>query len=123
MSEVCFECGQEAVHNHHVVPKTLGGTKTVPLCEQCHSKVHGRDLSISALQREAVQKTIARYKAEGKMWGGGGWNRVKPEKCLKIKELRNQGFTLEKIAEQVGLSYPTVWKIAQQTSKQEARLG
>jgi 5-methylcytosine-specific restriction endonuclease McrA len=38
----CFECGAPAAHQHHVVPRSLGGTKTVPLCEGCHGKVHGR---------------------------------------------------------------------------------
>lgn len=38
---ICFDCGRRAVHNHHVVPKTLGGIRTVPLCEVCHDKAHG----------------------------------------------------------------------------------
>ncbi len=38
---VCFDCGRPAVHNHHVVPKSLGGIRTVPLCEVCHDKAHG----------------------------------------------------------------------------------
>lgn len=42
----CFECGQVGEsHNHHVVPRVLGGTKTVPLCECCHGKVHGIDFT------------------------------------------------------------------------------
>lgn len=39
--EKCFECGNPATENHHVIPKVLGGTKTVPLCTKCHMKVHG----------------------------------------------------------------------------------
>ncbi len=39
---LCFECGLDGeIHNHHVVPKIKGGTKTVPLCLVCHGKVHG----------------------------------------------------------------------------------
>jgi hypothetical protein len=41
--EQCFECGNPATENHHVIPKSLGGTKTVPLCTLCHMKVHGLD--------------------------------------------------------------------------------
>jgi hypothetical protein len=37
----CFECGGDAQHNHHVIPKSLGGTRTVPLCHTCHGMVHG----------------------------------------------------------------------------------
>lgn len=38
----CFECGRSdiEIHDHHVVPKSLGGTKTIPLCSVCHGKVH-----------------------------------------------------------------------------------
>jgi hypothetical protein len=39
---ICFECGcDENIHDHHVVPKSKGGTKTIPLCSNCHSIVHG----------------------------------------------------------------------------------
>ena len=38
----CFECDiNTAHHNHHVIPRSLGGTKTIPLCTECHGKVHG----------------------------------------------------------------------------------
>lgn len=37
----CFECGKPAEEYHHVVPKIVGGTKTIPLCSICHGKVHG----------------------------------------------------------------------------------
>lgn len=37
---LCFECRNQATQNHHVVPKSLGGTKTIPLCYKCHNLVH-----------------------------------------------------------------------------------
>lgn len=39
----CFECGTEAVEDHHVVPRVLGGTRTVPLCGICHGKAHAME--------------------------------------------------------------------------------
>lgn len=53
---VCFECGCDGeIHNHHVVPKILGGTKTVPLCPSCHGKVHGVDfLNHKKLTKEGL---------------------------------------------------------------------
>ena len=53
---VCFECGCDGeIHNHHVVPKILGGTKTVPLCPTCHGKVHGVDfLNHKKLTKEGL---------------------------------------------------------------------
>jgi hypothetical protein len=41
--QACFECGDEATFQHHVVPESLGGTKTVPLCGVCHPKAHGEN--------------------------------------------------------------------------------
>lgn len=55
----CFECGAHALHQHHVIPRSLGGTQTVPLCEACHGKVHGKDLHISALTRAAQTRKRA----------------------------------------------------------------
>lgn len=32
----CFNCGSTAeLHDHHVVPRSLGGVATVPLCHDC----------------------------------------------------------------------------------------
>lgn len=38
---------------HHVVPASLGGTRTVPLCADCHRKVHapGQALALGQLAR------------------------------------------------------------------------
>lgn len=61
---ICFECGElSELHNHHVVPRSRGGTKTVPLCNKCHSKAHHRNknMNTSKLTREA----LARLKAQG----------------------------------------------------------
>ncbi len=39
----CFECETtEDLQEHHVVPRSRAGTKTVTLCYQCHMKAHGR---------------------------------------------------------------------------------
>lgn len=59
MNFTCFECGRKAENAHHVVPREVGGTRTVPLCEECHRKVHGLPRSWS------VMKGIARAKARG----------------------------------------------------------
>jgi hypothetical protein len=37
----CFECEAPATEQHHVIPESFGGTKTVPLCSKCHCLVHG----------------------------------------------------------------------------------
>jgi hypothetical protein len=58
----CFECGSnDEIHNHHVVPRTLGGTKTVPLCVVCHGKVHNINfLNHKKLTKEGLKKVKMR---------------------------------------------------------------
>jgi hypothetical protein len=43
---VCFECGSNGpLHFHHPIPRRLGGKKTIPLCEECHGKIHNIDFT------------------------------------------------------------------------------
>ena len=44
----CWECDTktENIHHHHVVPRSRGGTKTVPLCIACHSKAHHTNMNM-----------------------------------------------------------------------------
>jgi len=60
----CWECNITGVplHNHHPVPRSRGGTKTVPLCEPCHSKAHHRkkNMNTSTLSKEGIQRAKAR---------------------------------------------------------------
>ena len=44
----CIECGSVATEQHHVIPKSMGGTSTVPLCGTCHARVH----NISGTRRD-----------------------------------------------------------------------
>lgn len=44
MNRKCFECGStNNLHDHHVVPRCRGGTKTILVCEKCHSLCHHED--------------------------------------------------------------------------------
>lgn len=63
----CFECGKEATEDHHVIPESLGGVNTVPLCSSCHNLVHGdyhirrddhRELTMAGLQRARERGVI-----------------------------------------------------------------
>ena len=65
----CANCGEQAAHKHHVVPKSLGGTdqlsNLVDLCESCHGKVHSRNFTNHmALQRVGIEraKRLGKYK-------------------------------------------------------------
>lgn len=59
----CYECGNPADHLHHVVPRSLGGNKTLPLCSKCHSMVHGRRLNSGYMTRLKNLKGSAQWLA------------------------------------------------------------
>ena len=72
-AEGCWECGAETedLHDHHVIPRSRGGTKTVPLCVSCHAKAHHmkKNMAASRLTREG----LARAKARGVKLGNSNW--------------------------------------------------
>ena len=58
----CFNCSAPSHHDHHVVPRSMGGVATVPLCGACHGLAHGhsglrhvRDLTKAALAAKAAR--------------------------------------------------------------------
>jgi hypothetical protein len=67
MGPRCFECGASADHEHHVIPQSIGGTRTVSLCEDCHGKVHGRDLRIRTLTKRALDAKRAKGERTGEV--------------------------------------------------------
>jgi hypothetical protein len=110
---ICFECGEMAEYQHHVIPKSKGGKRTVPLCGVCHAKVHGRlalhtadlELHTAELTRDALLKR----KEAGMKTGGdvpyGFTNEAgklhpsveEQEGISLIHELRNEGHSLRGI--------------------------
>jgi hypothetical protein len=64
----CFECGNPPEYDHHVVPNSRGGTKTVPLCGECHGKAHHRDKAMSSGRLTA--EALAAKRARGEKVGG-----------------------------------------------------
>ena len=111
---VCFECGRVADHNHHVVPKSKGGTRTVPLCLKCHGKVHSvRRMST----RELTKAALAHKKALNQRVGTVpfGWdlsadgttlleNTAEQQTIATIRALRASGMTLQAIADHLNAS-------------------
>ena len=107
MNLVCFECGYKAQHEHHVVPRSKGGTKTIPLCVTCHSAVHGVDLSVPALTRAALSKKKARGERVGcvplgaRVAADGVHLEADPgeaEALEIVRELRTSGASIRAIA-------------------------
>lgn len=85
----CFECGLPAVCEHHVVPQSLGGTKTVPLCKVCHPRAHGEHGCWD--HRQLIKNTLSKKKDRGEYIGGGvpyGYIRVENKLVKDVDEQR-----------------------------------
>ena len=110
MSRVtCFECDTtEHIHHHHVVPRSLGGTRTIPLCERCHGLVHSKQFTTVGALTAAAMATM---KAAGKYTGGrapfgrmvaadGTLTDCPAEQATiaEARRLRGQGLSLRRIA-------------------------
>jgi hypothetical protein len=63
----CFECGRPAAYRHHVIPKSKGGKKTVPLCGVCHALIHGR---LSLHTAELTRAALRSRRSSGMKTGG-----------------------------------------------------
>jgi DNA invertase Pin-like site-specific DNA recombinase len=61
--------------------------------------------------QERVRAGITRVRAKGQRWGRRSIQETDPELCGKIFQLRQQGFGMGKIANQLGLSSRTVWRL------------
>ena len=97
----CFECGIDTLGIHHVVPVSLGGTKVIPLCEGCHSKVHGGVIS-GRLIREGLSKA----RANGIKLGAP--LKLTPDIVLKASNLRADGLSYKDIAKALDISAGSV---------------
>lgn len=114
METTCFECGRAAHHDHHVVPKSLGGTRTVPLCLECHSKIHGRQLVHAELIRAGLRRKKERVAAGLDTWNTGrpkGCPKTTPEVRGRIHELHNQGVKVAEISRLMNLSRQSVYTV------------
>lgn len=115
MSIKCFECENVAKHNHHVVPKIYGGTKTVPLCELCHGKVHGLHFEghgelIKAGLRNAKERGVSL----GRPKGSTEDNKRYLEKYKDVVESLNNGMSIRKAAKKHRIGTSTVQRVKKQ---------
>lgn len=106
----CFECGGSATVDHHVVPRSRGGTKTVELCDQCHGKVHGRSMETKHLTLEAM----AHKKAQGQRVGTVPFgydlaadgitlveNQTEQRVIGRIRSMKQDGYSLRAICQRL----------------------
>ena len=95
MQNKCFECETtENVERHHVVPKSLGGTKMIPLCEKCHALAHGNSKLRKDNHSQLTKAALAAKKARGEKLGNPDnftdETRAKGRAAHKEKSMSNQ---------------------------------
>ena len=122
----CFECCKPAEGWHHVVPKSRGGTKQIPLCGDCHKKAHHSNANME--HRTLTRAGLRRAKARGVKLGSareGAWTGKEHLRGFKkatersaavrrrradvqyahvaalVRDLRRQGLTLADVAQRL----------------------
>jgi hypothetical protein len=120
-TKICFECGSsEHIHQHHIIPKSLGGMKTIPLCNVCHGKAHGKDVGIHKNPNEwkrliklGREKWIKNGGVAGRKAGSVESNETFMNKPItkEIINLLEQGYSVRKIVEVLGASSKTIVKV------------
>jgi hypothetical protein len=114
-TKICFECGSsEHIHQHHIIPKSLGGTKTIPLCIVCHGKVHQKDfVKFNNLAKEGIKRYVENGGKLGRKDGAiedpNEWFN-KPKVKPVIKLLKDPKLTIREIASLAGISTKLVMK-------------
>jgi hypothetical protein len=104
----CFECEKQAHHNHHVVPRSRGGKRTIPLCRKCHGLIHTMDIS------EMAKLAWEKRKKSGKRYGQIPWgmqqgktrlvkNKKEQRVIQAIKTMHDKGMSSLEIAKALNL--------------------
>jgi hypothetical protein len=105
----CFECDNEVdIHQHHVIPRVLGGSKTIDLCAKCHGVIHGLDFSKhSLLIKEGLSKTDKRL---GRPLGKGSKKDIL-QRHKDVVDFLKQKISIRKIAEITSKGGSTVQRV------------
>lgn len=112
----CVNCGStDNLYLHHIVPLSLGGTNKlsniVPLCGNCHSKIHGtKAINIRELAKKGKEKAKKKAKEEGGVFKEGR-PRVDPariEEALRMLTVNGGDKSYKQVAHLTGISVPTL---------------
>jgi hypothetical protein len=114
-TNICFECGASGnIHNHHIVPKSLGGTKTIPLCVVCHGRVHQKDfVKFQNLARLGRKKYVENGGKLGRKTGTVESDEQFMAKPInqEIKRLVESGVSVRNIVKLIRVSSKTILKV------------
>lgn len=110
---ICFECGDNncSLHEHHIIPRSLGGEKTVLICENCHGKIHGLDFTNhSILIKKGLEVARLKNTKLGRPKGKTSIDNML-KKHENIRTLLNNGISIRKTAKQLNVGISTVQRI------------
>jgi len=85
----CYTCLGPVEHWHHVVPYSMGGNITLPLCENCHGKIHNKDL----VSMQALAIAGARRMALDGNFHSQKYSDEVVEKCVYLYKIQNLTYT------------------------------
>ena len=111
--KICIECGSSNnIHDHHIIPKILGGTIKVPLCESCHGKVHGLNFQNHGI---LIKKGLNKAKKNGVKLGRKKGSKIPPTDLLNkhpdiVLNLMD-GYSIRDTAKYTGKGFSTVCRI------------
>lgn len=117
---ICVECGSNhMINQHHVVPQSKGGTFTIPLCLDCHSKIHGKKvMKMQTLAKQGYEKMIKEANRKGikpnvgRKKGSGESNTEFLKKHHDVVNLLfNEKLSMRKVRSITGKSTNTVLKV------------
>ncbi len=105
----CYECGALADHDHHVIPRVQGGSRTIPLCGRCHGLVHSAPLTstgylthLALVAKRSRGEVLGPHTPIGSRRAEDGVHvAVDPGEAnavARIHELRADGSTIREIA-------------------------
>jgi hypothetical protein len=113
----CFECGSIVeLHRHHIIPRSLGGKKTIRLCGKCHGLIHGLNFTNHSI---LIKKSLEKLKRDGiKLGRPKGISMKREQICDNLLEKHPDihlclldNISIRKIAKHTGKGISTVQRV------------
>lgn len=109
----CFECGsKKELHQHHVIPRSLGGTNTISLCHKCHAKIHTLNFTDhSILIKKGLEKARQNGKNLGRPKNSGYSDCDVLNKHSDVVVCLNDGISIRKTGKKLNKSFSTIQRV------------
>lgn len=110
---ICATCGRDVIeyHQHHILPRAIGGTDLITnivyICEVCHGKIHELYM---VHHNKLVRNGLHTAKCNGKKLGPP--TKVTADIIEYIRQARDSGMSFKSIASELSLSVGTIHKYA-----------